>query len=306
MLYYMISLSDKAYVQSAINADRSGGQDIFVLSDLHIGNGSSKDNLLRSDRRILLYRLLDKIDREEGRLVILGDLFELLRYDPEAVFEQWSALLDHLSGLDVIYVPGNHDGVLWEHRDYWCSQHSFFHSLQKPFAMMIGGKRFFFMHGHEVDPMISEQMAKWRTALSALVCSLELGTNHCLITSDIFTDALLEAGEQCLHWWGRLTRRWNRAVHEHLAPCQDGWRRLICPIRTRNMMARFFEQHQQGVYDVTVTGHTHRAGQFGSWYYNCGSWTQPVVNYVRIRPDGEVAVTNYSACGEQVNQTAVL
>ena len=285
---------------------RWSGRDIFVLSDLHIGNGAAKDNLLKCDRQLLLYRLLDKIDRTDGRLVILGDLFELLRYPPEAVFERWTKLLDRLAAMDVMYVPGNHDGLLWGQRRTWRHQHPFFESLRKPFAMTIGGKRFGFMHGHEVDPMISERMVKWRIALCALASSLEFGTNNCLITSDVFTDVLLEAGEQCLHWWERLTRQWNRAVHEHLGLCEDGWRRLIRPMRTRNMMARFLQQHQQGIYDITITGHTHHAGQLGNWYYNCGSWTQSVVNYLRIRPDGSVEVKDYAAQGEKINSSAVL
>jgi UDP-2,3-diacylglucosamine pyrophosphatase LpxH len=162
------------------------------------------------------------------------------------------------------------------------------------------------MHGHEIDPMISETMDKLRPVLCMLVGPLELGTSNCLVTSDGVTDTLLEVGERFLHLWRRMTRQWNRAVYEHLGISEDGWRRMIRPMRTRNMIARYFQEQQQGVYDVTITGHTHQAGRFRNWYFNCGSWTQSVVNYLQIRPDGAVEVRNYSTQGEWINQTTVL
>jgi hypothetical protein len=38
------------------------------------------------------------------------------------------------------------------------------------------------------------------------------------VTSDGLTDVLLEAGEQMLHLWQRLTRQFNRTIYEPL-----GW-----------------------------------------------------------------------------------
>ncbi len=287
-------------------ADNWHGRDIFVLSDLHIGDGSVKDNLLKGDNQTLLYRLLDKVERSGGKLVLLGDLFELWRYKPQAVFDRWQGLLDRLAQLDAVYVPGNHDGQLWQQREYWQRQHPFFGALRKPFIISIAGTHYKFMHGHEVDPMISESTDRLCPILCMLARPLEMGSSNCLVTSDLLTEVLLEAGEQCLHLWHRLTRQWNRAVYDHLGISEDGWRRLIRPIRTRNMIARFFQQQQRGVYDVTITGHTHKAGRFRNWYFNCGSWTQSVVNYLRIDPDGSVEVNDYWMQGRQVNQTTVL
>jgi len=60
-----------------VNRDRHE-HDIFVVSDLHIGDGSAKDSLLKRDNQTLLYRFLDKVDHCRGRLIILGDLFGVM------------------------------------------------------------------------------------------------------------------------------------------------------------------------------------------------------------------------------------
>lgn len=279
--------------------------DIFVVSDLHIGDGSAKDSLMKRDNQTLLYRFLDEVDHCRGRLIILGDLFELWRYSPQAVVNRWSPLLDRFAVMDVTYVPGNHDWQFWKERQYWQQQHPFFGRMRKPFVMKIGDKYFKFMHGHEVDPMISETMGCLRPAMKLLSGVLEFRSDSCLVTSDYLTDILLEAGEQVLHLWQRLTRQFNRAIYEPLG-LDDGYRAIIRPIRTRNMMARFYHQQQQGAYDITITGHTHQAGRFGQWYFNSGCWTQSVVNYLRIRPEATIEVIDRKADGDRLNQTVVL
>jgi uncharacterized membrane protein HdeD (DUF308 family) len=45
---------------------------------------------------------------------------------------------------------------------------------------------------------------------------------------------------------------------------------------------------ETGAYDVTVLGHTHKAGRIGGWYFNSGSWTGPRNTFLRISPDGHV------------------
>lgn len=282
------------------------GRDIFVISDLHIGDGSAKDNLLKGSNQVLLLRLLDKIESAGARLVILGDLFELWRYRPEVVVERWDKLLDRLNHMDVIYVPGNHDWQFWRDREYWQHQHSFFTSLHKPFTVSIGTKHFNFMHGHEIDPVVPEFFDKLRPLLRMMTSTLEYRSDMCLVTSDTITDVLQEAGEQVLYLWQRLTRQFNRTIHEHLGLTDDGWRRLIRPIRTRNMIARYYRRQQQGFYDVTITGHTHKAGRFGNWYFNCGSWTQSMGQYLHIDPEGQVVVCDWTLDGNKINQTMVL
>jgi UDP-2,3-diacylglucosamine pyrophosphatase LpxH len=282
------------------------GRDIFVISDLHIGDGSAKDNLLQGSNLSLLLRLLDKVENTGGRLVILGDLFELWGFKPQAVVSRWQSLLDRLSRMDVIYVPGNHDWQFWEEKEYWQRQHPFFTFLQKPFTVSIGTQHIKFMHGHEADPAVPAFFDKLRPLLRLMNSSLEFQSDVCLMTSDAISDVLSEAVERMLFVWHRVTRQFNSAIYEHLGFTDDGWRRLIRPIRTRNMIARYYRQQQQGLYDVTITGHTHKAGQFGRWYFNCGSWTKTMGQYLQIYPDRRVVIYDWTVQGERINTTDVL
>jgi len=286
--------------------DQSSQKPIYVISDLHIGNGSAKDSLVKGGKQILFERFLDKVERNDGRLVICGDLFELWRYRLEDVLEYWRKLVDRFAEMDAVYIPGNHDPLLDESYQEALTWHPFFRKLREPFTQTIGGKHFKFMHGHEVDPIIAESVMRWAPMLRLVTGAFELGSDSCLMTSDRVTDFLLEAGEQLLRVWQTLTRRVEQAVDETLFPLSgEGMTRLKQPLRTRNMLSRFYKEQQEGVYDITITGHTHNAGRFGQWYYNSGCWTRPTVSYLHIAPDGEVSVKDWTENGARCNPTVV-
>ena len=278
---------------------------LYVISDLHMGDGSSRDTLAKGGKSVLLQRFLDEVERQDGVLVVLGDFFELWRYQAAAILEHWHTLIDRMSQMDLIYVPGNHDTLYDNRFEKERRMHPIFEKLHPPFVRTIGGQRFKFMHGHEVDPMISDRMIKLAPVLRLLTGAFEFRQDQCLITCDRVSDALLEAGEQFLHGWHKMTCQFDQAVYEHLGFTNEQLAWLKRPLRTRKMLARFFRQQQDGVYDVTITGHTHKAGRFGQWYYNCGCWTQPIMNYLLIRPDGNVSVHDWTADGTRRNSTMV-
>ena len=107
---------------------------VFVISDLHIGDGSPKDNLRQNQRETLLDGFLDYVEREEGQLVIVGDLFELLRYPAEKILEARRPLLDRLARMESLYVPGNHDEAALELADADRPAHPFFERASAAFT----------------------------------------------------------------------------------------------------------------------------------------------------------------------------
>ncbi len=281
------------------------GRRLYVISDLHMGDGSSRDNLVKGNKSILLQRFLDEVETQDGMLVVLGDLFELWRYPADAILEHWQKLIDRMSQMDLIYVPGNHDALFDKRFEKERTMHPIFKKLHQPFVSTIGGQRFKFMHGHEIDPMISDGMIRMAPVLRLLTGAFEFRQDQCLITCDRVSDALLEAGEQFLHGWHKMTRQFDQAVYEHLGFTNEQLAWLKRPLRTRKMLARFFREQRDGLYDVTITGHTHKAGRFGQWYFNSGCWTQPVVNYLVIQPDGAISVQDWTADGSLRNRTLV-
>lgn len=279
---------------------------IYVISDLHIGNGSAKDNLAKNDHYLLLMRLLDRVERDGGELVICGDLFELWRYRLEDVLDRWPAVINRLAAMEMVYIPGNHDPLQETRYEAARSWHPLFGKLSAPFIRTLGGRRFKFMHGHEIDPIIAGSFIRWAPMLRLLTGAFELRSESCLMTSDRVTDFLLEAGEKTLRLWETLTRRVDQALHESLFPLsEEGLTRLVRPLRTRNMLTRFYRQQKEGLYDITITGHTHHAGRFDRWYYNCGCWTRATVSYLYISSEGEVSVRNWMRSGEQENKNIV-
>jgi UDP-2,3-diacylglucosamine pyrophosphatase LpxH len=85
----------------------------LVLSDLHLGARLQRDVLRREDALEALLGALDGIDR----LVLLGDVLELLEGRPGPVMEMAEPVLRAVGarlggGREVVVVPGNHDAML--------------------------------------------------------------------------------------------------------------------------------------------------------------------------------------------------
>lgn len=272
-----------------------------MISDLHLGNGSKKDIFTKERREELLLRLLDRIEHRSGRMIVLGDLLELWRHRLEDVLDRWDFLLDRLYQMNAVYVLGNHDASLREP----CRRrmHRFFEKIQPPFSLKIGSGRFKFMHGHEMDPIAGEKWTQVSPLLRLFAGAFEFRSDTCLVTCDELSEVLAEGAEQCLRLWQWLTRQVNTVSIPGLT--NENITRLIRPIRIRNMLGRFYQDRIEGFYDVAVTGHTHRAGRFGDWYYNSGCWTQSVPTFLKIDPDGQVQVLHWRPEGPFENPTIV-
>jgi UDP-2,3-diacylglucosamine pyrophosphatase LpxH len=283
------------------------GKPVFVISDLHIGDRSPRDNLCRGDRERLLDSFLDHVQNEDGQLVIIGDFFELLRYPLESILSRRADLLDRLADMETLYVPGNHDEAALALKNEAKPPHPFFRRMGPAFTQHIGDKRFKFMHGHEVDPFINAGVQSLGRMIGAVAYMFEFRQGTCLLSNDSVCDVLLEMGEQALRCWGWLTRGMNKALREccHMMPAEKVTL-LTRGVRTHRMLARYYEDKSDDFYDVAIVGHTHKAGTFGNWYFNSGSWTGPTNNYLRIAPDGDVGVFDWGPAGSQTNETIIL
>ena len=278
---------------------------MFVISDLHMGDGSAKDVLSRQAKESQLHRFLDEIERQGGQLLILGDLLELWRFDVQAVVTRWAEILDRFEDFGARFVPGNHDAALSDVVDRG-QLHPFLQRLSRPYTQWIGDKRFRFMHGHEVDPFIPQHLEKWGQRLGLWAGWLEFNNDQCLTACDPVVDILLEMGEQAMYLWHWITRNVDHALHEELAVIyQEGLTRFKRGLRTRKMLSRFCHQRDNDDYDVAVVAHTHRAGIFNQWYFNSGCWTKPANNFLKIWPDGHVQVFDWDGRHAHANDTQV-
>ena len=125
---------------------------IFVISDLHMGDGGARDNFPLNNREKELGSFLDYVASQQGELIVLGDLFEFWQMNLSKIVMRRMPLLDRLAAMKATYVVGNHDADLEGFVGTRFLSHPLFQRMSGPFERQIGGKRFKFMHGHEVDP----------------------------------------------------------------------------------------------------------------------------------------------------------
>lgn len=128
----------------------------YIVSDLHIGDGSKRDNFTYKLKRDKFVSFLDLVGQSE--LLILGDMFEFWQADIDQVLVENQDLLTRLARMNVSYIPGNHDCDMV--RFYRPADSGFDAFLNHPFfrekavrklSRRYGGRNFIFRHGHEGD-----------------------------------------------------------------------------------------------------------------------------------------------------------
>lgn len=276
---------------------------VFVISDLHIGNGSYLDQFTRARAEPLLLKFLDYVAEQQGQLMILGDLMELWRFPVDQVVDHRGRLLDRLSQASPIYIAGNHDIALTQIDGQ--AHHPLLGRVEDPLTLEIGERRFRFMHGHEVDPLISHRVYS-QTVPRYLIPAFALKDTFCRATGGVFSELFLE-GAECFY---RLTHtlRGHPAgrIHPELAAERRQVERPHKPsIRAHGMLSRYRHDRDESDYDVTVVGHSHKVGRYGNWYFNSGCWIRARHSFLQIWPDGHVEVFDWDNQGAHPNHSIV-
>jgi len=276
-------------------------QTIFIVSDLHIGDGGPRDNFAADNKSGQFSGFLDYVEENDGRLFILGDLFEFWQANIGRVIRKNLDFLDRFAQMNATYVVGNHDADFEDLIGSDFLNHPFFKNMRGPFGMTIGSKRFRFMHGHELDPFNRDGIPRWGRILSILCGIIEDRKGSPLLSAGGFTEkSLMRIGRTFMWTWNNSVNWLERSarneiahsVGESLTPAQD-------PTRRKGIMALYQKDRLKNDYDILITGHTHAAGKFEDWYYNSGCWVGLRSNFLRIEQDGTVAIYEWkdnSAC----------
>ncbi|MBN1334575.1 MAG: hypothetical protein JXB39_01290 [Deltaproteobacteria bacterium] len=251
---------------------------LYVVSDVHLGDGSRSDAFVAKDREFLAF--LEEVRREGIHLVIAGDIVDF----PQAItFTRvlkahgpvFHALSQMAQEAGVTYIWGNHDIDISLYRDLlrWdvCS------------AVEVGD-RLRVEHGHRYDPHIAgnEWQAAWTTLLHHLLERV-LGTWIRTPLAEFYTLA-----NRWL-WWA--AGRWTQVV----GPVHHGLETLGLPgpgeryraflrywLRTQvgDPMCIFSGVREQALAHgpgILLTGHSHLPGVVeiapGVQVANSGSWT---------------------------------
>ncbi|MFW6106556.1 MAG: UDP-2,3-diacylglucosamine diphosphatase [bacterium] len=270
--------------------------DIFVISDLHIGDGGPRDNFghAESTRPEQLMAFLDYVEQENGELIIVGDLLEFWQSSLSKVIVHNLPLLDRFAELEATYVLGNHDADLLHFVGKSLLAHPLFASMTGPIERTIGGKRFKFMHGHEVDKAnAGDTPGIGRVAAILAGIGEDLVGGPYLPNGKAVESYLMGIVGKAIGLWGWVVRwfKWKIAggppkVKGQLTPRQD-------PDRADEMLVLYDQNRQKEGYEVLIAGHTHQPGQMDGWYFNTGSWATTDNNFARIAPSGDVRLFDW-------------
>ena len=284
---------------------------IYIVSDLHLGDGGPRDNFAHMSngfREIEFMAFLDFVEKQHGRLIIVGDLFELWQSNISLVLTLRERLLDRLAAMEAIYVLGNHDADLL----YFCSEHQcstwlrhpFFKTMRTEHTERINDRSFHFIHGHEVDYYCADDNPGLGR-ITAIYSGLREDRNGSPLLNKYKTVEARSIGrfERLSNFVRWLCGKPNRMRIMNLGLCD---------------YIREFGVANSGKYDVLVSGHTHRAGQLFSkerlpsgtqismWpVYNTGTWAEGTCSFVAISPEGSVGIFDWIDNQPKPNATKI-
>jgi UDP-2,3-diacylglucosamine pyrophosphatase LpxH len=258
---------------------------LYVLSDVHLGDGTRSDAFVGKDRELLEF--LAKVRAEGAHLIIAGDIIDFSQAVTfTRVLRAHGDVLRCLSEMageaGVTYIWGNHDFDMAMYRDLlrWdvCS------------AVELGSE-ILLVHGHQLDPYIAANLRESGVA-TTIHHQVErvLGTWIRLPIEDFYTLAGRLAWWFAWHWTQVL-----RAVYGVLAALgfprrgeeHEAYLRYWLQAQLGNPMDLWPQvgRHlDNGEHRILVSGHSHLPGLVevspGRWYVNTGSWTFRATNYV--------------------------
>ena len=268
---------------------------IFVISDLHMGDGGVRDNFPVNNRERELDSFLDYVAGQQAELIVLGDLFEFWQMNLSKIVMTRMPLLDRLAAMNATYVLGNHDADLDGVIGTDFLSHPLFQRMSEPFQREIGGRQFKFMHGHEVDAGNKDDWPEKGRVFCILAGLFEDKNNSPVFPNgDFVEDDLERIGEGLLGPWAAIASRVGRFLHlgglgvggDKLTPAQNR-------DRARQLLNAYRQGKESGGYDVLIAGHTHQPGRIGNWYFNSGTWARKTNSFVEIAPTGYTAVLDW-------------
>ena len=276
---------------------------LFVISDLHIGDSTKKDSFSKNEKDGLLDSFLDFVEKEQGSLLILGDLLELWLYKPDSVLSGRKDLLDRLNEMPATFVAGNHDNLVLNLDK--SSIHPFFNRTCEPFIKTIGGRRFKFMHGHEFDPFMTETIRKCGQKLANCKPSLKSEENDCILKNNWLYDLFLQFAEIIFKILRSITKNMTTVIQKACALPFTPISLLMRALRDNKIIERHFNDKSSNLYDIVVAGHTHKPAILDNWYLNTGCWIGPASDFLVINPDGRSQILAWTHAGPKLNHRLI-
>jgi len=145
--YRLTNLFERAPVIPLSRSDR-----FVIVSDLHMGDGSSHDDFKRTSS--LFSNVFEKFYFERGFKVILnGDVEDLHKFILDRVLQKWNRIYELFKRfhdeISLFRLHGNHDPWF-----YFSSGDNVFHRQFEALRMKFHEADLFFLHGHQASNWI--------------------------------------------------------------------------------------------------------------------------------------------------------
>jgi UDP-2,3-diacylglucosamine pyrophosphatase LpxH len=266
---------------------------LYVMSDLHLGAGR-RDNFSEPARVKQLRMFLEHIGNEGSQLVILGDFLDLWRFNLSAILTEHPEIIKLFSQIDCVYIPGNHDLGIGDVDEAARGRFDVFNKISEPFVFDIGGQKFVFCHGHEVDTLnryINPSLGK---LLGHSAIFVEHFARKQIFDSDNIRSVAYEIEAVIIELWLMMVLGVSRFVNDSLTIR----RRTLDFLKKRHNIKTIskYEDYLDESH-IIINAHTHKAGNFNNCYFNSGSWALGNSDFLRIIPDGAVEVLKWTAGG---------
>lgn len=271
---------------------------IYVISDLHLGSGSARDVFADPCKKRLLFEFLNVVEQEGAQLVVLGDLLDLWRFNLKGIVNAHSDIFDKMHEIGALYVPGNHDSAIAilgpQHR----MPHPFLNTASEPVRQNFAGKNIAFLHGHELDAINRNIGLSIGKALGISAMPIEHVKKCQIFNSEDIDEYVLRIKAGILTFLERLQKQlmgfWldmqnPMPYHDVVA--------LMKYDKNRKKLLNFHREKQRNAHDIVISAHTHHAGRFSDWYFNSGSWTSLKQNFLKIMPEGNIEVCDWTNKG---------
>jgi len=227
---------------------------IYAISDLHIGDGSDRDNF---KSKVDLFKMTLK-DLPNGRIVLVGDVFDIWAYDEDKIIKEYYWLIRQLGYMNAVFVTGNHDCKL-------LSKDSKIRKLIYDYGGKVCEyyiyKNILFLHGHQFDiyNSIYHNIGEFATKLAGTLGKIDPDIEDYLYN--------------LRHYTGFVYGRHHKD--------NDKSRQMAISLVKNIMICK-------NDIDIVVVGHTHRSEDTmvdGINYINTGSYTYSGDSWVGIAID---------------------
>jgi UDP-2,3-diacylglucosamine pyrophosphatase LpxH len=266
---------------------------IYVVSDLHMGDGSGSDNFFPHRQRFLDF--LSMVEKDtNASFIMAGDTFDFWEASHGDIARVYFDLIKKLIAMKTLFLVGNHDIDLLGFIGL---------PINIPIISMLSvdiqfnrsGRHFRICHGQEFDSfndpsksifvgrMVAMLMGEYEKKYGQDVGQTNVQAFLEQFIEPVTRKIILLFSKMYVFLFGRTSSKKGDKVSRGIKESLDEYR-------------------SNHLGEMLVMGHTHRYGWYGDWCVNTGMWWDSPATYVKIEPNGETTLHEWPSQKVLTNQ----